>query len=329
MGLLTTQLKQILRMRQISMAVLVSLVAVAAYTSGRSTADDQKKAEAMTENKLVGTWKQIKAKFRGNEVKIPEGTTQLKHVTQTHFMFVDFDKDGVELKVYRLASVSGTVIFQGVVDEQSRERLISSGLAFEVKQTSKRGYPKWSSVTPASDGRFQITGLPPGKLIFYAAELNLVWKPEHYPWQILKVERNGVDVSNGIEIDYGQEIGGFYVVFVEGKGVIEGQVHVAGPALPEDTAISVIAKQDDPVRSLYASLRVSSARVDAESRFVIEGLMPGEYELRVSIYQNRTTNMTKRYYYSMKPELRVSVANDKVAQVTINIDLSKVDQRDR
>jgi len=138
-----------------------------------------------------------------------------------------------------------------------------------------------------------------------------------------------VDVSNGIEIDYGQEIGGFYVVFVEGKGVIEGQVHVAGPALPEDTAISVIAKQDDPVRSLYASLRVSSARVDAESRFVIEGLMPGEYELRVSIYQNRTTNMTKRYYYSMKPELRVSVANDKVAQVTINIDLSKVDQRDR
>src|SRR6266545_2806809 len=94
MGLLTTQLKQILRMRQISMAVLVSLVAVAACTSGRSTADDQKKAEAMTENKLVGTWKQIKARFRGNEVKIPEGTTQLKHVTQTHFMFVDFDKDG-------------------------------------------------------------------------------------------------------------------------------------------------------------------------------------------------------------------------------------------
>jgi len=94
MGLLMTQIRQILRTRQISMAVLVSLVAVAAYTSGRSTADDQKKAEAMTENKLVGTWKQVKAKFRGNEVKIPEGTTQLKHITPTHFMFVDFDKDG-------------------------------------------------------------------------------------------------------------------------------------------------------------------------------------------------------------------------------------------
>jgi hypothetical protein len=97
MGMLTTQLRQVLRMRRISTAVLASLVAVAAFTSftsGRSTADDPKKSEAMTENKLVGTWKQVKAKFGGNDVKIPEGTTQLKHITPTHFMFVDFDKDG-------------------------------------------------------------------------------------------------------------------------------------------------------------------------------------------------------------------------------------------
>ena len=100
MGLLMIQIRQILWMRQISMAVLVSLVAVAAFTSftsgasGRSTADDSKKAQAMTENKLIGTWKQVKAKFGGKEAKIPEGTTQLKHITPTHYMFVDFDKDG-------------------------------------------------------------------------------------------------------------------------------------------------------------------------------------------------------------------------------------------
>jgi hypothetical protein len=94
MGLLTTLFKQVLRMRQISMAVLVSLVAVAAFTSGRSTADDQKKAEERTENKLVGTWKMVKARFGGKEFKIPDGTTQLKHITPTQYMFVDFDKDG-------------------------------------------------------------------------------------------------------------------------------------------------------------------------------------------------------------------------------------------
>ena len=97
MGILTTHLMQILRMRQISVAVLVSLVAVAAFTSftsGRSTAGDSKKAEARTENKLVGTWKQVKAKFGGKEAKFPEGNTQLKHITPTHFTFVDYDKDG-------------------------------------------------------------------------------------------------------------------------------------------------------------------------------------------------------------------------------------------
>src|SRR5215475_4920801 len=119
MELLTTLFRQILQMRQISMAVLVSLVAVAAFTSftsGRSTADEPKKAEEMTENKLLGTWKQVKAKFRGNEVKIPEGTTQLKHVTPTHFMFVDFDKDGKFIDAF-----GGPYTLKGVKYEETLE----------------------------------------------------------------------------------------------------------------------------------------------------------------------------------------------------------------
>ena len=97
MDSVTTKIRQILRLRQISMLVLVLPVAVAAFTSftsGRSTAGDPKKAVASAENKLVGTWKQVKAKFGGKEHKIPEGTTQFKHITPTHFMFVDIDKDG-------------------------------------------------------------------------------------------------------------------------------------------------------------------------------------------------------------------------------------------
>lgn len=80
-------------MRQIVLAVLVSLVAVTAVTSRRSTAEDPK-AKPRTENKLVGTWKQVTGKFGGKEFEIPAGRTQLKHVTPTQFIFVDFDKDG-------------------------------------------------------------------------------------------------------------------------------------------------------------------------------------------------------------------------------------------
>jgi hypothetical protein len=94
MGLLTTQFMRIMRMRRISMAALVSLIAIAAFTSGRSTAADPK-AEGKTENKLVGTWKMVKARYGGVEYKIPEDTTEFKHITQAHFMLAAIDKDGI------------------------------------------------------------------------------------------------------------------------------------------------------------------------------------------------------------------------------------------
>src|SRR5262245_22243207 len=95
-------------MRQVLMTVLVSLVAVTAFTSGRSTAGDPKQAETRTENKLIGTWKMVKAKYGGNEVTIPEGTTEFKHVTSAHFMLAAIDKDG---KV--LAAIGGPYSLKG------------------------------------------------------------------------------------------------------------------------------------------------------------------------------------------------------------------------
>ena len=76
-------------MRQFPIAVLVSLVGLATVTAGYSTAHGQK-----VENKLVGTWKQVSGKFNGKEFRPPEGTTVIKHVTPTQFMFVDYDKNG-------------------------------------------------------------------------------------------------------------------------------------------------------------------------------------------------------------------------------------------
>jgi hypothetical protein len=95
MELLTTLFRQVLRKRQISMAVLVSMVAVGAFTSftsGRSTVSDPKKAEAKAENKLVGTWKMVKAKYGGKEYDI--ANTEFKHVTPAHFMLAAINKDG-------------------------------------------------------------------------------------------------------------------------------------------------------------------------------------------------------------------------------------------
>ena len=46
------------------------------------------------ENKLIGTWKLVSAKFGEQQNELPEGYTQLKHVTPVQFMWALYDKDG-------------------------------------------------------------------------------------------------------------------------------------------------------------------------------------------------------------------------------------------
>src|SRR5215471_9158576 len=120
MGLLTSLFRQILRMGQISVAVLVSLVAVAAFTSftsGRSTAADPKKEEASADNKLVGTWKMVKARYGGKEANVlSEDHTEFKHVTPAHFILVAIDKDG---KVG--AAIGGPYTLKGEKYEETPE----------------------------------------------------------------------------------------------------------------------------------------------------------------------------------------------------------------
>ena len=80
-------------MRRTATAFLALLV-VAALASAPATADEPKKAAAKRDNKLIGTWRLVSAKYGGQEYTIPEGTTHLKHVTPAHFMWTIYDKDG-------------------------------------------------------------------------------------------------------------------------------------------------------------------------------------------------------------------------------------------
>ena len=71
------------------LAVVVALaVAAAAARAG------DPKADAKADNKLIGTWKLVSAKYGGEDFKFSEGTTHIKHVTPTQFMWATYDKDG-------------------------------------------------------------------------------------------------------------------------------------------------------------------------------------------------------------------------------------------
>jgi len=81
-------------MRQIPNTVLLALVAALTFAHAHSAADEPKEAEAKPENKLVGTWKMVSARYGGKDVTFPEGTTRIKHVTPTQFMWAYYEKDG-------------------------------------------------------------------------------------------------------------------------------------------------------------------------------------------------------------------------------------------
>jgi hypothetical protein len=68
---------------------LLLLAVVVSVTAACAVADEPK-----PDNKLIGTWKAVSAKYGGTEVKRPEGFTQLKHVTPTQFMWAAYGADG-------------------------------------------------------------------------------------------------------------------------------------------------------------------------------------------------------------------------------------------
>ncbi len=79
-------------------AAFALFVALAFATT--HTVAEEPKGDAKADNKLIGTWKLVSAKYGGNEFKLPEGTTMLKHVTPSQFMWAMYGEDG---KVSRAA----------------------------------------------------------------------------------------------------------------------------------------------------------------------------------------------------------------------------------
>lgn len=74
---------KLLRFSPQCLAVIIALATTAAVR-----AEDPK-----VENKLVGTWKLVSARYDGQEFKY-QGTTKIKHITPTQFMWATYDKDG-------------------------------------------------------------------------------------------------------------------------------------------------------------------------------------------------------------------------------------------
>ena len=185
------------------------------------------------------------------------------------FEITNEDVGGIEIKVHRGASISGTVVIEGLGDQEAASKLSELNLMASVP-TELRIF-RHSGTKVNSDGSFRITGVQSGK-----ARIAINY-PQPKGVSILRVERDAVEQREGIEVAAGESVSGVKVVMGYGAGIIRGQVKVEGGDMPtflQIVAISRRAGEGSPSIQNYA-------QADARGRFVFEGLAPGEYELHL------------------------------------------------
>lgn len=209
----------------------------------------------------------------------------------TPFEITDSDVSDVEIKLRTGASVSGTVAIEGMSEQEAAThfRELNLNVAMEGPITA----PRFNRPQINADGSFRIGGLAAGRGRMYLSS---------FPgrnFRLLRVEREGADLTTGFDLAAGENLTGMRLVIGFGTGVIRGEVKFADGPLPAGFRAFVTVRRvgDSAPQNAFA-------QVDARGRFVIEDLLPGEYNLTAG---GRSKPVTKT----------VSVTNDNEAQVTI------------
>lgn len=245
---------------------------------------------------------------------VPEGESDF-YSDPAPFEVTNSDVTGIEVKLRRGATISGDVVIEGPDDPELSAK-ISRLTVQTLAMSAGMGMPRFSPSRVAPDGTFRVSGLQPGA---YSLRLGPMRVEE---FAVVRVEREGMDVSRGIDVGPGEQIAGVRVVLAHGTGVIRGQVTFEGadPAKPIFAYASLRSAAELDARS-RPPVRSPSTQVDARGRFLIERIPPGEYELSIIISGLRQQPaQTKK---------TVAVTNGAVVDVSFVINLKAGEKEDR
>lgn len=218
------------------------------------------------------------------------------------------DISGLEIKMNRGASISGTATVEGVKDPAVLANL--SKIRLNAQNTSNEPMMGSSGGMVAANGTFKLGGLRPGKTRIYAQPFGPV-----KGFSLLRIEHNGAEVKD-FELNPGDQITGVRLVFAYGNGVIAGRVEVKGGTLPPGARMSVSIRRESEESGSVPSIR--SAEVDTRGQFLVEGLAQGNYKLTVTAYGPDFNSPSK----FPKAEQMISVAGDGRQEVSMVLDLS-------
>ena len=231
------------------------------------------------------------------------------YTDQTPVEVTNSDLSGIEIKAHRGGSVSGVAIVEGTNDPAILKQLSSLNLNL-IYRASDAGMSR--SAKPGPGGNFRFSGVKPGKADIKA------FTPGDGLKQI-RIEYNGAPITDGLELQQGENITNLRVVFGYGTGVVRGQLKIVGGELPANTQFTLITK------FLGGSGSEFYTQVDARNQFVLKSLPPGEYELALRAFTPiRTPELTKVLGFMNKRTQRVMVGNSEM-QTEFVIDLSQVE----
>lgn len=222
------------------------------------------------------------------------------------FEIIDADVPGLEIKVHRGSAITGIVVVEGEAPEDA-PRL--SNLRIDANVTSQSvSAPRFTPINIAPDGSFRATGLQPGKAFFY-----VVMYPIPKGLSLVRVERDGVEQPEGIEIAAGEQVGGVKLVLGYGTGMIRGQVKIEGGASLDGARMFINCR-----RILDGQgPGMPTVSPDTRGRFALDGLFAGEYEISLYITVSPAPG---RPTFQKSVTQRVSITNGTETPVTFVID---------
>jgi Carboxypeptidase regulatory-like domain len=249
------------------------------------------------------------------------------------FEITNDNVSSVEVKVFPGASVSGIVIIEGA-DAAAGKQLQSITVYPSVSppidaagDANERasGTQFYNPGKVNADGSFTIRGLQACGVGFYISSVD-------GGLRIKRVERDGVEVKDAIEVRPGDKVTGVRIVTHRAQGRIRGQVQFTGGELPDGwllqarASLPVSADEFKPGARMPVSVQREGgyASVDEKGRFVIERVTAGEYELSITI-DKRLANGSRQ---GSRPVLkrRVTVRDDGETSVTLTLDINKINQ---
>jgi carboxypeptidase family protein len=243
----------------------------------------------------------------------------------TEFEITNDNVSDVEVKVFQGATISGVVVIEGA-DALAKNKLRSMSIVLNNRAANGASpasyYP--NNVKVNADGGFTLRGFPAGKVSFMVISVGS-------PAPIKRIERDGVEIKDAIEVRPGEEITGVRIMLYQAQGRIRGQVQITGGALPDGLRLSARATRSEPAGEANPSDRIPvtsgrisrSAFIDDKGRFVIEDLPAGEYNLSINA-ATRIANGIRED--PLQANQRVTVSENAETPVTITIDLNKINQ---